>query len=283
MTCSITECAGISSNDTIDPTYFNEHVTECTDCFITVLNTTGPFANFNPAQCNAVRSYISGLVHANLQSYSSSDPVPNSIRALCENSELPGTCTPALSDYCSTYTRQQILDNPNLSDLCGCYSPPDPIYGRDINKACDPLCRRATTLPGGTCEDDRVATCPDTVCVIDDVVIKEEMVNNPNINIRQICTGCSAANPCYCVITGVTVNGNSSVLPTDVRFDQLCGTNSICSMGDGNFAPCVSPTTSPSWIRWLLIILVSSLIFIGLIVLIFLVVRRKPRKEGTTS
>ncbi len=189
------------------------------------------------------------------------NPFQNTLLSLCLDPTLPGVCAQFLEGYCANYTRDQVINSPVLTNFCGCYVPPDPNYlqytlgtpqcnqgvsgcqsctggqtGCTGQPACDPLCHRALTSQRSNDVIGVEITCPQNVCVIDDVTINVQSSNIPGgINFNSVCPGCSNGNQsCLCVVSGVNVSATMSQIGVGVNFNQLCGPSSVCLVEDND-------------------------------------------------
>jgi len=163
---------------------------------------------------------------------------------------------PDIQGYCTSKSRSEVLNSKILSSLCGCYVEPDPVYlnytlvtpdcliggpncrscnGEEQlqeeicvgNPACDPLCRSSTTSQKAYTPNGNFITCPQNICVINDVKINvvNSTINN-GINFNSICGGCDTTSGCLCVISGVNVSQTMSTIGVGT-LNNFCA-NSIC-------------------------------------------------------
>jgi len=186
----------------------------------------------------------------------------NTLLDLCINPILPGICSQFLSTYCSQFTRTQAINSPNLTNFCGCYVPPDPNYlkltlaspqcligssgctagctagntGCTGQPSCDPLCHRALTSHKSYQPTGSLITCPQNICVIDDVIINADQSNVPGgINFTTVCSGCGGAGGgpgCLCIVSGINISSTTSQIGVGTNFNQFCGSSSICIVQD---------------------------------------------------
>lgn len=108
--------------------------------------------------------------------------------------EHPGVCDNALIDYCKQYTRQDLLNDPNLR-FCGCSLPVEQYPARQLARRIN-----GTAIP----------TACDQLCDDNDAI---KLGNQPNA-----CTVNS-----ICLIDNVDINIVDSVILGDVFIDQECG------------------------------------------------------------
>lgn len=179
----------------------------------------------------------------------------NTLLDLCINPALPGICgkflggTGTNKGYCGGFTREDATYSPVLTNFCGCYVPPDPTYlkltispgctgttGCTGNPACDPLCHRALTSHKAVDETGEILTCPQNICVIDDIIINaNESEVQGGINFNTVCMGCGGAqggNGCLCIVAGVNVSVTMANIGVGENFNQFCGTGSVCIVED---------------------------------------------------
>jgi len=186
----------------------------------------------------------------------------NTLLSLCTDPTLPGVCTGFLSNYCDQFSRDQASNSPTIINFCGCYVAPDPVYlqftlgspecnqgisgctsgctagntGCTGQLACDPLCHRALTSQRANTQIGSIITCPQTICVIDNVIINATQSRVPGgINFNTVCSGCvgaSGSDGCLCIVSGVNVSATLSQIGVGTNFNELCGTNSVCLVED---------------------------------------------------
>lgn len=201
----------------------------------------------------------------------------------CADSRVPGVCDTWLQAYCTNRTREEAATDPFLTRTCGCYVPPDPTilsYANqsvsppigcetaiDPGAACDSLCRLSSTIKKSCLASGVQFTCPQNVCVIDQVSIDSSEARVGEVSFNTICGGCE--NGCVCI---VEVESNDPNLNLDIN--QFCGANSTCLVGPpGQLqeVPCQDiPASLPSqdsrFYGYLLIGLFLLVLFIGLVV-----------------
>lgn len=162
------------------------------------------------------------------------NPFQNVLENLCTDPSLPGVCSDFQSVFCSV-PRSQVSTSPVLTNFCGCIIPPDPTYMKYTNNAsCDPLCRRAETSQKADITTGNLITCPEDVCVIDDITIN---ISNSQvkggINITSFCPSCNGS--CSCIVSGINVSKTlSDVGVGSTNIDQFCSGSSVCITQDTN-------------------------------------------------
>jgi hypothetical protein len=200
----------------------------------------------------------------------------NTLLDLCIDPTLPGICNRWLQGYCNGltgclingtgcpgYTRDQVNNSPTLINFCGCYTPPDPTYlqytlgspgcligtgctagctagntGCTGQPSCDPLCHRALTSQQAYQPTGTIITCPQSICVIDDVTINITQSTVPGgINFNTVCSGCGGASGgdgCLCIVSGVNISSTMSNIGIGTNFNQFCGGSSVCIVEDSS-------------------------------------------------
>lgn len=196
----------------------------------------------------------------------------NILLELCIDPTLPGICAQFLggtagisgtSGYCGGFSRAQIINSPTLTNFCGCYVPPDPDYlrftlaspacligsttgctegctagntGCTGQPACDPLCHRALTSQKAFQPTGTIITCPQNICVIDDVTININKSQVPGgINFNTVCSGCGGASGsagCLCIVSGTNISSTMSQIGVGTNFNDFCGGSSVCLVED---------------------------------------------------
>jgi hypothetical protein len=217
---------------------------DCLAAYSTYLYNNNGNLQYNPDAQPELQGCVSSLFNSYLQNYDLTDNVTDprynnfqeTLFQLCTADNVPGVCTTFLSSYCNSFTREQITNSAVLTNLCGCYTPPDSTFlNITHNPGCDPLCNRILTskkLLNTT--DDTLESCEQNVCVIDDVVVNALNSRSANgLTISSICTGCGDSG-CLCVIAGTNIPSTLNNIGVGVNFQQFCGTNSTCITQDDN-------------------------------------------------
>ena len=267
--CIINNCSGgIGAGEALF-NYWQEN--NCPAAYAQALNTT-PDGNlqYSPTGQAFVQDEVVRLFNTYFETNALTDDVTssefdvfqNTLLSLCINPTLPGVCTDFLSNYCSGFSRDQVNNSPTLINFCGCYTPPDPIYlqytlgspecnmgisgctsgctagdiGCTGQPACDPLCHRALTSQRANDQNGFIITCPQNVCVIDDVTINILGSTVPGgINFNTVCPGCGGASGgdgCLCIVSGSNISATMSQIGVGTNFNQLCGEDSVCLVED---------------------------------------------------
>lgn len=196
----------------------------------------------------------------------------NTLLSLCTNPTLPGICDKFLggtptdpagpTGYCTGFTREDAINSATIRNFCGCYVPPDPQYlqytlgspecligapgctagceagtpGCTGQPACDPLCHRALTAPKAYIPTGDIIGCPQTICVIDNVVINAINTEiQEGINFNTICSGCvgpSGGDGCLCIVSGTNISATMAQIGIGTNFNFFCGTGSVCLVED---------------------------------------------------
>lgn len=272
--CIVNNCSGGIGSGTQLFNYWRDY--NCPAAYAEAINTspTGSLA-YNPIQQLAMQEKVTELFNTYLTTNTITDDVTstsfstfqNTLLNLCINPTLPGICglflggTTGMSGYCGKFSRDQTINSPILIDFCGCYVPPDPKYlqftlgspGCQIGTgctagctagntgctglpACDPLCHRSMTSQKAYQPTGTFITCPQNICVIDNVTINatESQVAG-GINFNTVCSGCgggSGGNGCLCIVSGVNISATASQIGVGTNFNEFCGGSSVCIVQD---------------------------------------------------
>lgn len=160
----------------------------------------------------------------------SSDPFVKTAVKYCAN--YPGLCDIYLQKACKNVTKDDLLNDPNLSKLCGCFLPDDQymlpgIIPVECNGAC--AINSHPEINGVTRGQFNSSTgvrnpllCNQTTCAIDDVAIS--MINSQvsgSVDFSQLCGNCPNGS-CTCVFNDITIDSANSVVSGDIDFLQTC-------------------------------------------------------------
>lgn len=299
---------GISPGDELFD-YWQTH--NCPVAYSQFINTAPDGTlTYNPAQQALLQGLVNNLFQTYFLTNSLTDDVTspsfntfqNTLLSLCIDPTLPGVCGQFLDGYCGSVSRTQAIDSPTLTNFCGCYVTPDPVYLKYTippgctgsacvgNPACDPLCHRALTSHQANDTTGELLECPQTICVIDDVIINANQAEVPGgINFNTVCSGCNdgTSDGCLCIVAGVDVSATMANIGVGANFNQFCGTGSVCLVedGEGNIISegnCQStqfgqiPVTDPPiTLFWGIVLLIAVIV---LIVLILVIVARASRE-----
>ena len=272
--CIVDNCSGGIGSGTELFNYWLEH--NCPAAYAQAINTgAGGIFVYNPDQQVAMQSKVVELFNTYFQTNQLTDDVTstsystfqNTLLSLCLDPTLPGICTEFLdgdgvTGYCSQFTRDEVNNSPTLINFCGCYVAPDPVYlqftlgspqcnlgitgctagctagntGCTGQPACDPLCHRALTSQRANSQNGVIITCPQEICVIDDVTINVLESQVPGgINFNSVCSGCggpSGGDGCLCIVSGTNISATMSQIGVGINFNQFCGSSSVCLVED---------------------------------------------------
>ena len=120
----------------------------------------------------------------------------NTMWKIC--SQIPGLCTEALNNMCSSYTADDVSTSPFLLPWCSCYLP-DSEYQQyeafGINRECSPLCNRTGVIPSVSATGQS-NICQQTVCVLDQTTVNliNTTFDGGQINFNQVCGSCGSSN-----------------------------------------------------------------------------------------
>lgn len=143
----------------------------------------------------------------------------------CSLDELGGICDEFLSKYCIKKTRNELIGNRVLTNLCGCYITPDPqILKVSKNPACDPMCNNYRNANKINLNTGNLQKCTSNVCIISNINISMYKTN-AGVDINMLCNNCSGKDLCMCMIDNVNFDKN-------YKINQYCNKNSICMQRD---------------------------------------------------
>lgn len=285
--CIVNNCSGAIGNGSTLFNYWYTH--NCPAAYAELINTKadGSLAYNRDAQLIS-QCYVNDL----FDTYSTTntitdnvlspsyDPFQNVLLDLCLDPTLPGVCGEYLNKFCSPFDRDTVIQSPILTNFCGCYTTPDPTYlqytlaspecsigssgctagctagnaGCTGQPACDPLCHRAQTSQKAYQPTGNMITCPQKICVIDDVTITaNESTVQGGINFNTVCPGCAGpGDGCLCIVSGTNISSTMSNIGVGPNFNFFCGQNSICIVEDsqGNLiqegsCPTINPLEIP--------------------------------------
>lgn len=119
---------------------------------------------------------------------------------------------------CSKYSVNDIIANPSLADMCGCYLSPD-SYQDYINPQCAPSCNNGYAVKLTDITNSILPCENGTICYIGEDTIS--LLNSRgDISINQICGECSGN--CNCIVSDNTIIGINSQ-EINVNLNQVCG------------------------------------------------------------
>jgi hypothetical protein len=277
--CIVNNCSGAIGNGT---TLFNYwYNNNCPAAYAQLINTTldGVLA-YNPEAQLLSQCYVNDLFNTYATTNTitdnvlspSYDPFQNRLLDLCLDPTLPGICGQYLNNFCPT-DRNTVIESPILTNFCGCYTPPDPTYlqytlastacttgstgctagctagtsGCTGQPACDPLCHRALTSQKAYQPTGNLITCPQKICVIDDVTITaNQSTVAGGINFNMVCPGCAGPGEgCLCVVSGTNISSTMSQIGVGPNFNFFCGQNSVCIVEDSQGNPILEEACPP--------------------------------------
>lgn len=268
--CIVNNCSGAIGNGT---TLFNYwYNNNCPAAYGQLINTSSDGRlEYNPEAQLLAQCYVNDLFNT----YSSTnkitdsvlspdyDPFQNTLLDLCIDPTLPGICGKYLNNFCPS-DRNTVIESPILTNFCGCYTPPDETYlqytlasnectigssgctagctagntGCTGQPACDPLCHRALTSQKAYQPTGNIITCPQKICVIDDVTITaNESTVSGGINFNTVCPGCVGGDGCLCIVSGTNISSTMSQIGVGPNFNFFCGQNSVCIVEDSQGEP----------------------------------------------
>jgi len=214
-----------------------------------------------------------------LQPLGRAEPFQDYLYGLCM--DLPQACETALNRWCSEYDRTTVGP---LANFCGChllpfvYAPYSNQYA--IEKDCDPLCARLTTIPYVN-ENGIIQICHSNICIIDDVTLTLVDTDVGDINFIQACGGCTGTATCRCSISDVTLGAVESTLG-DINLSEQCLGGLTCYQTGVNGEPIRvdcdtnTPITEDEAVNQAMaenrkIVLIMLVVFISLLVILGLI------------
>lgn len=273
--CIITNCSGYTLSGTELFNYWQEHNCPAAYAQAINTSPTGTLAYNSQAQLSVQQNVVQLFNTYFLTNQLTDDVTSTSYNTfqqtlleLCIDPTLPGICAQFLggtggnTGYCGGFSRAQAINSPTLTDFCGCYVPPDPDYlkftlaspecligatgctagctagntGCTGQPACDPLCHRALTSQKAYQPTGTIITCPQNICVIDDVTINVNNSTVPGgINFNSVCSGCGGAGGgagCLCIVSGTNISSTMSQIGVGTNFNEFCGGSSVCLVED---------------------------------------------------
>lgn len=274
-------CSGGAGTGPVLFDYWNSHNCPLAYQMMMGISSTGAngltgIVGYSVTGANYVRDYIVQLFNNYEENYlitnNVSDPRYNNFQRtllnLCLDPALPGACEYALDNFCAVTNRTDLAGNLTLTNFCGCFVASDPLIdnyiggtsgcfgatgscqrcdvgqaGCKVIKACDQLCHRSTTVQRANLETGRIISCPEDVCVINDVIIDAENTSiSKGINFTSICGGCQGFG-CYCIVSGINISETAASVGLAEDFNQFCGTGSVCIEADKR-VPCSEISSS---------------------------------------
>ena len=124
--CIIKNCSGGIGAGEILFNYWNTN--DCPGAYSQFLNTLDDIVAYNsnniiPLQEDVIKLFNTYFLTNSLTDNVTStqfNPFQETLLNLCIDPTLPGICQAFLTDYCSQYTRDQVLNSVTLTNFCGC-------------------------------------------------------------------------------------------------------------------------------------------------------------------
>lgn len=220
---------------------------DCPGAYAAFMNNSDPLYQYNSNNLSILQNQVVNLFNTYFETNSLTDDINSSqynsfqitLNNLCIDQGLPGICTEFLNSYCANYTRDQVTSSRILTNMCGCYVPPDPtILQYTSNSACDPLCNRAETSQQSVLSTGELLLCSPNVCVIDNTNINlENSTIKGSVNFNSICAGCGGGQGgqgCLCIVSGTNINETMASVGIATNFNEFCGSSSVCIVEDSN-------------------------------------------------
>jgi hypothetical protein len=175
----------------------------------------------------------------------------NNLFNICKS--YPYLCSDNLyNNICKNVTTKQMtLSNNLFRNWCGC-NMQDSEYEEyskiSIDKTCTPFCNSNTVIPLGELANNNI-TCPQNICIIDNVTISILETSGGSINISNVCSGCYGKNNfCQCEIGDITIDTANSKLKQisggTISLNNSCNSIPKCfrtnTLGEKIEVPCNS-------------------------------------------
>lgn len=211
---------------------------------------------------------------------------------------VPGACDCILSQYCSSFTKDDLNKDPTLQQLCGCFLnsgnnlpcksginltnisiAPNQYEYSFAGIQCDPYCRYKNTIQNSSLGGE----CSSTVCIIDNININD--INSSGSNSFNIACGDGKNSECY--IGNIDINKINS--QGQININENCGscfvinsvnplnvTNVKCSDLSGGNGKDSFLTKILNWIKSHIIIVITIILI--LIIILFFIIFKNIKK-----
>lgn len=214
----------------------------------------------------------------------------NTLFAFC--SSVPGMCRDYLASICSSETEESLVNNPYLSQWCGCYLSPESYKRYDsagILPQCTPTCAREGVIPRVQNRNYTFPiTCQNNVCLMNNITIGlNDTQLTKGISFSQYCTGCGKEGQgrCSCIIEDVTIDVMSRSLD-NIDLRQSCGNTSCQKSINGKLVDvnCVTGLPIVPLKPTNQLLTVGIVVIIAIIVIIFFWLLRSSstKKDNST-
>lgn len=210
----------VITTDTYD--FSNEpcvHIEKWTDDYSCYNKLSSLLYTYNPGYVNGKYNNrylknINDITFLALKDYiDNPDKDPTYIKQFCRDAAL--SCDFFLNQYCKNCSQNDLIGKKELVEFCGCYSVGSSLVPRTN---CDSTCNNILSIKSDADPvTGHINTCKLSVCVINDISVNSaKTIHTGNINIEQVCNGCSSGS-CICVIedinliqtSGMKINLNS--------------------------------------------------------------------------
>lgn len=160
---------------------------------------------------------------------SSSDPFVSKAATYC--AQWPGLCDTSLKTICADVTSDDLLSDPELSRLCGCFMADKEYYLPGIipiecNGACSiNLHPDVNGVPRGQINEDtgmgEAIECDQVSCVMDQITLS--MINSyaGSVNFSELC-GSAHDGSATCILDGITIDALNASVEGGIDLTQSC-------------------------------------------------------------
>ena len=222
---------------------------DCPSAYSYVLNTLpGGNVGYYPPALEGLRIQVRNLFDIYAQTNTITNdrksirysPFQETLLDLCLDPRLSGICEDALiptnpNSPCNGVTTDNL--NPTTLNFCGCYLSSSSKTSLSSNNdncpndPCDPLCHRISTVQRVD-YNQNLCTCPNNVCVINDVLLNTVSSNPGVINITTLCPYCGPEAGCTCIISSNNITSSLEEIGLGAQYNLYCGEGSRCYVNE---------------------------------------------------
>lgn len=179
----------------------------------------------DPSSAVGLSTLLAARLKASPYDATAPDPVYTVMAQACD--DLGGACTAPLTTFCASHKVEDLVEDPLLLRLCGCYLPASEYTGTP-SPGCDPLCAWA-----GAVSNPAVAACPAGTCYLDDTTASLLKDAPSEVALDEMCRACDSG-PCTCYMAKADVDSVMTAAVGKVDFATSCDT---CYTYDGEGGP----------------------------------------------
>lgn len=167
----------------------------------------------DPSSAAALSTLLAARLKARPYDAAAPDPVYTVMAQACD--DLGGACTAPLTTFCASHKAEDLVKDPLLLRLCGCYLPAAEYTGTP-SPGCDPLCAWA-----GAVTNPAVPACPAGTCYLDDTTASLLKDAPSEVEVSEMCRAC-ASGPCSCHMAEADVDAVMMAAVGKVDFAAAC-------------------------------------------------------------